>query len=877
MKNSLRSLALAAIMAIGVAVYADSTLPYETEAMRKPTVQTMGNILIKNARILTVTKGVIERGDLLITGGKIAKIGQNLTAPSGTTIIDASGKVVTPGIVDGHMHRGIQATNEGTDSITAECRILDVLDPSSKSIWQALAGGETTGMLLHGSANCIGGQSVVVKLKYGALPSEIPIPDAPRMIKFALGENVTRSGSTTTTRFPRTRMGQQAVYRRAFTEAREYMKQWDAYEKGDKKGPAPRKDLRLDALADILRGKIWVQCHCYRADELLMMVHLSQEFGFKIGALQHALESYKIAPELAKAGIGVSIFVDDWSFKIEGYDAIPYAAMINTKAGVNVSINTDGVSGLPSLAIDAAKVMRYGGLSEDQALAMLTINPAKELGVDHRVGSLEVGKDGDVVIWDGHPLSVYSRVNTTIIEGQPYFQRRDAFGVNPVSTLKTTLDRNAHRQPLSIREGNTYAITGATVYPVSGPKIEGGTVILKDGKIVEVGKSATVPSGAIRVNGRGLSVFPGFIDAGNSIGLSEVEPIGQMNDNSEMGSYQPDLIARVAVQCQSEHLPVARMGGVLTSLTRPTGGSISGQASVIHNCGCTTDEIDLGQSMLAVTMPGGGGFGGFAELVEGCDDLRTGYENQEEFMGGAVQGGRFNGGGGGSLDDLDDYFNRASEYANKRATDPNTPVNVSLEAMIPYVQGKAPVLLRVRNAASIRSAVEFGEKHGLKIVLSGAPDAWKEADLLRSKNIPVIIEAAGKSTLSANSPANEYDPYDTTFALPYLLSKAGVRYCFQSNDNSQAFNLPVHVGESCAYGLKWDDALRALTLSAAEILGVSKEVGSLEPGKRGDLVITDGDPFELTSNVVAVFVNGKPQPVESKFTRLRDQYLKRIQ
>lgn len=872
---SLRLSFLAVCLAATIA--AAQKFPFETEAMRRPSIKTGGSVFIKGARLLTVTKGAIEKGDLLIQNGKIVAIGQNLVPPSGVIVIDGTGKVVSPGIVDAHVHRGTQATNEGTDSITAEVRILDVLDPSSKNVWQALAGGETTGMALHGSANAIGGQSQVIKFKYGRKPNEAVIPDAPRMIKFALGENVTRSGNAQSTRFPKTRMGVQALYRRAFTEAKAYREAWDAWEAGGKSGKAPRKDLRLEALADILRGKIWVQCHSYRADEMLMMVRLSQEFGFKIGALQHALEAYKIAPELAKAGVGVSMFVDNWSFKIEGYDAIPYNAMICQQAGVTVSINTDGTGGMPSLAIDAAKVMRYGGLSEEQALAMLTINPAKELGIDHRLGSLEVGKDGDVVIWDGHPLSVYSRVAMTLIEGEPYFERRDAFGVNASSTLKTHLDKNQKRQPLSIRPGNTYAITGATIYPVSSPKIEGGTVVVRDGKILAVGKSVSVPSGAIRVNGRGLSVFPGFIDAGNSMGLQEVDPIGQMNDDAELGTFQPDLLARVSVQCQSEHMPVARMGGVLTSLSRPGGGTISGQASVISNYGHTTEEIDLGKSILAVNFPGaGGGFGGFPGHDDdcGCDDMHTGYE---DLLGGAVQGfGGGGGGGGASQDELDGYFESAQNYAKRRAADPSVKLNLSYEAMQPYLAGKAPVLLRVRNAASIRAAVAFAEKYGLKVILSGAPDAWKEAGLLKAKKIPVIIEPAGRSTLGANSPANDWDPWDTPFVHPSLLVKSGVAFAFQTNDSSGTFNLPVRVGQSCAYGLAWDDALRALTLSAAEILGVADQLGSLDAGKRADLVITDGDPFELTSNVVAVFVNGKPIPLESKFTRLRDQYLKRL-
>jgi imidazolonepropionase-like amidohydrolase len=378
--------------------------PVETESFRHPKIDNHKNLFIKDGRILTATHGVIEKGSILVRDGKIVAIG-DIQAPEGVMVINAAGKVVTPGIVDAHIHRGMDSTNEGTDAITAEVRVLDILNPDNKNIWQAVASGETSGLILHGSANPVGGQSLVVKLKYGRPPDELPIKTAPRMIKFALGENVTRSGSQQATRFPHTRMGVEAVYRRGFTEAREYLKKWDAYHEAVKTNPnakPPQRDLRLETLGDILQRKIWVQCHSYRADEILMLVRLSQEFGFKIGAMQHALESYKIAPELAKAGVGVSLFADDWAGKLELYDCIPYAPAILTKAGVNVSINTDGTSGTTAMNLDAAKSMRFGGLSEQQVLDMITINPARELGIDDRTGSIDVGKDADIVIWDGH-------------------------------------------------------------------------------------------------------------------------------------------------------------------------------------------------------------------------------------------------------------------------------------------------------------------------------------------------------------------------------------------------------------------------------------------------------------------------------------------
>lgn len=883
--------ATALLAGVALIVSGVAQVPVETEAMRKPTIDTKGNVLIRGGRVLTVTKGSLAKGDVLIRNGKIAMIAPNISPPPGTTIIDATGKVVMPGIVDAHIHRGSFATNEGTDSITAEVRIADVLNPNAKNLWQALAGGETSGLILHGSANAIGGQSQVAKLKYGRPAEQMPVPDAPRMIKFALGENVTRSGSSGTnasTRFPRTRMGVQALYRRAFTDAKAYMAAWERWEKAGKQGVSPRRDLRLEALADILRGRIWVQCHSYRADEMLMMVRLSQEFGFKIGAMQHALEGYKIAPELAKAGVGVSIFVDNWSFKIEGYDAIPYNAMICSKAGVNVSINTDGVSGAPAIAIDAAKTMRYGGLSEQQALALVTINPAKQLGIAHRVGSLEVGKDGDVTIWDGHPLSVYSRCEMSLIEGEVYFQRRDAFGVNGTSTTKDVLDVNRKTPPMAVPGRRAaYALVGATIHPVSGPAIANGTVVVRGEKIVAVGGSTTkVPGDAMRINARGLHVYPGFIDAGNSIGLAEISGIGQMLDTNELGASQADLIAATAIQVQSEHLPVARMGGVLTALTRPGGGTISGQGSVVNTFGWTGEQMATGQQFLVVNFPNAGTGFSFDPSLSCCDLEQlmggeynppvenSGHSDDDGHDHGPMGGQPVGGGQGGGADDLSRLFDQAVEYGKARGT--GRPVDLQLEAMQPYLQGKKPVLLRVRSASSIRSAVAFGQKYGLKIVLSGAADAWKEAKLLKDRKIPVIINPAGRSTLSANAPANDWDPYDTPMALPALLQRAGVKYCFMTEDNSGSFNLPVRVGQSCAYGLKPAEAIRAMTLSAAEILGVSDRLGSLQAGKWANLVISDGDPMELTTNIVGVWVKGRPLPLTSKFTRLRDQWMARL-
>ncbi|HRI43978.1 MAG TPA: amidohydrolase family protein [Fimbriimonadaceae bacterium] len=846
-----------------------SNLPYELEADRIPTLKTGGTCYIEGGIILTGTKGTIRRGSILVRDGKIVAIGPDVPKPPGVTVIDARNKVISPGIVDAHVHRGIETTNEGTDSITAEVRIGDLLNPTNRNVWQAAASGETTGMALHGSANAIGGQSQVIKFKYGRTAAEMKIPDAPRMIKFALGENVTRSGSTTATRFPRTRMGQEAVYRRAFEQAKAYMAEWDRF-RAAPTGKPPRTDLRLEALADILRGKIWVQCHSYRADEMLMMTRLSQEYGFKIGALQHALEGYKIAPELAKAGVGVSIFVDNWSFKIEGYDAIPYNAAICHQAGVNVSINTDGTNGTTALAIDAAKVMRYGGLSEEVALQMITINPARQLGIDQRTGSLEVGKDADIVLWDGHPLSVYSKCAMTLIDGEVFFKRRDAFGVDAESTTKDVLDARKAEKPHAVpKAARRYALTGGTVHTVSGSVLEGATVLVEDGVITAVGERLPIPRDAVRVDVRGKHVYPGLIDAGTSLGLAEISPIGQTIDNRELGEYQPDLTALTAFQIESAQYEPARCNGVLAAVTKPIGGTISGRAAVVKLDGWTWEDLAIrNPGPLCINFPGGGGggFGGEAACCDEIEDLDLTSHAQETQPEQPEASGQVRA--------IEEWFTKALDYAKQG---PNrTTRDLALEAMLPYAEGKELVLIRVRNAASIRDAVAFIKRNKLKAALTGAPDAWKEAKLLADSRVPVIIAPAGRSTLGANTTVAQHDPYDTPYALPALLQRVGVKFCFQSDDNSQSMSLPFRVGQHCAYGLSPAAALRACTLSAAEILGVADRLGSIEAGKVANLFVTTGDAFEPTSQVSYVFIAGKPVPLESKHTRLRDKYLKRL-
>ncbi|MGB8959805.1 MAG: amidohydrolase family protein, partial [Candidatus Aminicenantales bacterium] len=392
-----------------------------------------GDILIKNGTVLTVTKGVILKGDVLVIGGIIKEIGGNIAAPPGVRVVDAAGRFVLPGIIDSHTHIALAGTNEGSEAITPEADVGTVINADDTAILTALSGGVTMVHTMHGSANPIGGPNVVLKTKWGRPSEELVVKEALPTLKFALGENVKQASRTVqpgqTQRYPATRMGANAIIRRELEKARNYMAQWDRYDRAAAaKNPPknlvpPRKDLRMEVLAELLRGERVARCHSYQATETLEFMELAKEFGFKIQCFEHIWEGYKIADELAAAGIGISVFADSWAYKMEAAEGIAYDAGYCAKRGVLVSINSDSGERIRRLYNDAAKTMKYGGLTEDEALRLVTINPAIQLGVDKIVGSLEVGKQGDIAIFSEHPMSAYTRCDMTIIEGDVYFDR----------------------------------------------------------------------------------------------------------------------------------------------------------------------------------------------------------------------------------------------------------------------------------------------------------------------------------------------------------------------------------------------------------------------------------------------------------------------
>ncbi len=401
------------------------------------------SIVFRNLTVWTCgDAGIMEDGDVLVVNGKIQAIGVDLEVPAGTVEIEGEGMHLTPGIIDCHSHMATDGgVNESAQAITAEVRIGDFIDCDDMTIYRQLAGGVTAANILHGSANPIGGQNQVIKLRWGQLDEEMKFELAPAGIKFALGENVKQAnwGDEYTTRYPQTRMGVEQIMRDEFRAAKSYHAAWQAWNER-REGLPPRRDLELDAVAEIVNGERWIHCHSYRQDEILALIRTLDEFGIQIGSFQHILEGYKVADAMARHGAMGSAFSDWWAYKFEVVDAIPYAGALMHNAGVVVSFNSDDRELARHLNQEAAKAVKYGGVSPEEALKFVTLNPAKQLRIDQYVGSIEEGKHADLVLWSASPLSNFARCEQTWIDGAKYFDRQEDLAArNAVAEMRRTL------------------------------------------------------------------------------------------------------------------------------------------------------------------------------------------------------------------------------------------------------------------------------------------------------------------------------------------------------------------------------------------------------------------------------------------------------
>jgi imidazolonepropionase-like amidohydrolase len=863
-----------------------------------PRGQTQPAIAIRGATILTVTKGTIPGGTIVLRGGKIEAVGANVGVPAGAEVIDAAGRFVSPGIIDAHSHIAADSINEGGTTVSSMTGIEDVLDPTDIDIYRDLAGGLTVANVLHGSANPIGGKNAVIKLRWGKTRAkDLLFEGAMPGIKFALGENpkdMRQFGQQGPRRYPVTRPGVEFVIRDAFTRAKAYQKSWLDYERRRQAGDdvlAPRRDLQLEPLVEILEGKRLVHAHGYRADEMLMLIRLAEEMGFKIATFQHVLEGYKIAKEIAAHGAGASTFSDWWGYKVEVIDAIPHNAALMVRKGVLVSINSDSAEHARRLNTEAAKTIKWGGLTEDEAFALVTINPAKQLRVDNRVGSLEPGKDADVVVWTHHPLSSYAVADRVYIDGTLYYDRQaestrltllkkeketllaaeQSEKKAPPATTEPQLDRPRNatngehttgttgqvaRQATGVPDearrrrvesGPVTAITNARIHPVTASAIDRGTILIRGRSIEAVGANVAVPAGATVIDAGGADVYPGWIDGRTTLGLAEPGS-NTFYDVNEMLDFNQVLRAIVAYKADSDAIPVARANGVTTVAVVPSGGMLGGQAAVVNLDGWTFEEAAVrsmaGVSFQFPTIGRQGGFGPNPDRNREYEELKKERDAKIERAATLIE--------------------RARGYA--RTPRAERAIDWSLDALVPVVERRAPLLTFADREAEIREAVAFGEKHDVRVVITGGLEAPLVASLLKDKDIPVILgEVFELPTRVDMSHAESY-------SAARQLSDAGVKFAFGTGGYQNVRLLPYNAAISVAWGLKHEDAIKALTINAAEILGVSGEVGSIEPGKIANLVVSKGDPLEIRTEITHVFVNGRSVGLDTRQVELYKKY-----
>jgi imidazolonepropionase-like amidohydrolase len=617
----------------------------------------------------------------------------------------------------------------------------------------------------------------------------------------------------------------------------------------------PRRDLRLEALADVLKGDLKVHCHCYRADEILMLLRVADRFGFKIKSLQHVLEGYKIAPEIADHGASCSSFADWWAYKIEAYDAIPFNAALLHEAGAQVCLKSDSNELMRHLYQEAAKCIKYGGMSETDALKAITLNGAKQLGLENRIGSIEIGKDADLAIFDGHPLNSYARPEMTLVEGEVYFQKSERLKPTLAATAPTAVPKKGVK-PITRNAKSDYAILNVTIHPASGPIVEKGMVRIESGTITKIAPmtEGIDPTGQIEiVDGAQLHLYPGMIDAATVIGLTELGSARETHDYSEGGDFQPDLRAGIAVNPDSELIPVTRANGVLTVLTRPTGSIIAGQSALINLAGWVPKEMTLVDPVaLHVDFPT------VTPLFTGDPTMPAvgriiAKKLREE-----------------KLRRLRELFQQALAHDEARKGASNHAANPRLEALIPYARGQKPVVIQANRRDDILEALKLVDELKLKMILSGGIEAWKVADELKKRDVPVIL---GPTMVL---PQETYDPYDAPFACAAKLREAGVQFCIRSGGSMNTRNLPYEAAMAVSYGLPPDEGLKAVTLYPAQILGVADQLGSIEPGKRANLVLTNGDILQASTRVLALFIDGKPLEPTSKHTRLYERYRERL-
>ncbi|HEV3083394.1 MAG TPA: amidohydrolase family protein [Gemmataceae bacterium] len=828
-----------------------------------------GPLVLIGARIYTAAGAPIENGILVIKEGKIEAIvagkDAGVRVPLNASARNLSGKVIIPGMVDTHSHIGIyprphvpanQDGNEMTGPAQPGLRALDAIYPDDPGIRMAVAGGITTANIMPGSGNVIGGQTVYVKLR-GRTIEDMRLANAGVLggLKMANGENPKGYGRRQ--QAPGTRMKLAALQREQFVKARDYQQKWAAYRKANAAGkelPAPETDLSLEPLVEVLDGKRTVHFHSHRADDLMTALRIAQEFGFEI-VLHHATEGYRIADELARRKVPVSLtLVDSPGGKLEAAGLLEENAAILDKAGVNIAINTDDFITESRFFLRTGAIAVRGGMSEDAALRALTINPARMLHLENRVGSLEPGKDADFVVLSGPPFSVYTQVLETYIDGVRVFdrsQKKDwtyqagGFALadqsrlpKPPATLKPLSQVSvpvAVQAAPSLQESPTrFAVFAGRIETVSNGTIEDGAILVEEGKIRYVGARADLKLPEKTPVLTTAVVTPGLIDTHTVVPTTGLLNIPADQEQDEMSDpNQADVRVLDGFNPNEPLLQFLREQGVTVIQAMPGRANvIAGQGGVFRTHGRTAEQMTL-------RFPS-------SILINLGEIPKTSYA-------GKLPGTRM-----GTASLVRTAFSQAANNRHKRLAakdeDKHPPHNLKLEALELALNKKVPVYFSAHRADDLDTSLRLANEFNLKAVLDLATEGYLIADIIAAAKVPVVVhptmQRAGASMETYNSHlcnaailADHHIPIAIGTSFEGYVPKTRV--------------LRHEAAVAMVNGLGFDRALRSITLDAAHLLGIDARFGSLEVGKEADLVLYDGDPFENTTHVTQTVIGGR--------------------
>jgi imidazolonepropionase-like amidohydrolase len=799
-----------------------------------------GALVIRAKRIYTVTRGIIQDGTLIIENGKISKLGTDLPVPKGAKILTAV--TVIPGLIDAHSHVGVYSVpvveenydgNEATNPVTSQVRALDSFNFDDPAIPAARAAGVTTLIARPGSLNVICGTSVAVKTK-NASPAEMTLREDCDL-KMAIEGNP--SGYYAGLKqMPSTVMAVYFVARKAFTEAQEYRAAWETYEKDKSAGKdvaPPKRDLGKDVLVRALKGELRVHIHCYTASEAMTSIRLADEFGLKL-SLGHCDKTYLVIDELAKRK-DIFFNVGPAVFDLYYQNALDFANVpaILARAGLKVSLQTDAGAEQQNLRQYASLCVRYG-MTEDDALRSVTIHAAEAVDLADRIGSLEAGKDADLVLLDGEPFEFLTSVDAVIIDGKVEYQSEPKKSVQPppgpsVPPLALTFPEE------TIKTGR-FALKGAQILTMAGTPLKNGFLLINGGKIERVGAGGPVPDGWPVIDAGTSVIMPGLVLARTNAGLND--NWRQQSSIDEISRpVVPEIEVKHAVEPQAPHFVLLRELGITTALLTPGDLEvIGGQGLALKTNGSVVDRMIVKDRAMMVF-----GLGAKAKRKQQWPMTRMG-------VAALVRE---------TLVKTREYAETWDRYRAKKEG-PAPQRDLSLEALVPALKGEMPVLVHCERKDDILTALRLADEFKLKIILDGATDAYMVVDEIKRRGIPVILENIMRGVGSIE---------DAGFSNsnPAILAKAGIPLAFRAKEGLWQWPAAGMTGGdlleiaafACRYGMPEEAALRAVTIDAARIAGIADRVGSLEPGKDADILILGGHPFKTASVPEAVFQDGR--------------------